>query len=170
MKPAGSPLRTLSARAIDIVAAREHFDLPVEDQFASRKDLVSALEGVRRELADLFDGMEAVPVWRGLLAQAGDLPDDMEGHDFGSCWSWSREGALKGSGLSEQSGGLLLEGAVHVDEVDWATTVAVNAFHEDEAEIVVPDGSAVAVSRIVSWPSEEVLFDRGRETDGPSGP
>lgn len=59
-------LRAVDVRNIDLDEARRHFDLPVEEQFASRKDLISGLSATKAQLIALFKSSDAIEVWRGM--------------------------------------------------------------------------------------------------------
>jgi hypothetical protein len=153
-------LRSTDVRKIDLDEARRHFDLPIEEQFSSRRDLISGLAGTKSQFINLFKGSDVIEVWRGMDCDREWAENVQPGEDLGDSWSWQQSGALKGSGLeSRVSSGVLIVGEVHESDVDWELSIAVGTFHEDECEIVIGNPSAVTVTRIIEWPSGEVLRD-----------
>jgi hypothetical protein len=153
-------LRSIDVRKIDLDDARRHFDLPIEEQFSSRRDLISGLAGTKSQFINLFKGSDVIEVWRGMDCDREWAENVQPGEDLGDSWSWQQSGALKGSGLdSRVSSGVLVVGEVHESDVDWELTIAVGTFHEDESEIVIGNPSAVTVTRIIEWPSGEVVRD-----------
>jgi hypothetical protein len=162
-------LRSTDVRRIDLDEARRHFDLPIEDKFHSRRDLVSGLSATKSQFIGLFKGSDVIEVWRGMDCDREWAENVQPGDDLGDSWAWQQSGALKGSGLDQsQSSGLLVVGEVHESDVDWELTIAVGTFHEDECEIVIGNPGAVTVSRIIEWPSGAVIRDFGAEADVPS--
>lgn len=162
-------LRSTNVREIDLDEARRHFDLPIEEQFHSHRDLMSGLSETKSQFIDLFKGSDAIEVWRGMDCDREWAGNVQPGDDLGDSWAWQQDGALKGSGLDRQtSSGVLIVGEVHESDVDWGMTIAVGTFHEDEYEIVVSDPTAVTVRRIIEWPSGEVLRDFEAEASIPA--
>ena len=162
-------LRSTNVREIDLDEARRHFDLPIEEQFHSRRDLISGLSETKSQFIGLFKGSDVIEVWRGMDCDREWAAAVDPGDDLGDSWAWQKDGALKGSGLEQQmSPGVLIVGEVHESDVDWGLTIAVGTFHEDEAEIVISDPTAVTVRRIVEWPSGEVLRDFEAEANAPA--
>jgi hypothetical protein len=158
-------LRSLRVRDIDLEEARRHFDLPIEDQFHSRRDLISGLTSTRDNLIAMFKSSDSVPIWRGMDCDKDWADSVQPGDDLGRSWAWQLDGALKGSGLDRDGyTGVVLMALVDESDIDWEMTVAVNTFHEDECEIVLRDGCAAELKTITEWPSKEVLLDW---TDGP---
>jgi len=162
-------LRRLNVKTIDLDEARRHFDLPVDDQFASRADLVAGLRATRDALLDLLSDSPVIPVWRGMEVDHGWVESLAPGSELGRSWAWSRDGAAKGSGLDHGApDGVMLAGAVGPSQVDWALTVAVNTFHEDECEIVLKEDAPVLLLRAEGWPAG-VLRDFGEGIEASSG-
>jgi hypothetical protein len=130
----------------------------VEEQFSTRRDLIAGLASTKAELIALFEESDTIEVWRGMDCDRAWAENVQPGDDLGDSWAWQQSGALKGSGLdSQMSSGVLVVGEVHESDVDWAMTIAVGTFHEDEAEIVIDNPRAVTVARIIEWPSEAVI-------------
>lgn len=162
-------LRSTNVREIDLEDARRHFDLPIEEQFHSRRDLVSGLSQTKSQYLGLFKESDVIEVWRGMDCDREWAANVELGDDIGDSWAWQKDGALKGSGLDRQmSPGVLIVGEVHESDVDWGLTIAVGTFHEDECEIVISDPTAVTVRRIIEWPSGEVLRDFEAEANAPA--
>ncbi len=161
-------LRATDVRKIDLDEARRHFDLPIEDQFYSRRDLISGLSETKSQFIGLFKGSDVIEVWRGMDCDREWAENVQPGDDIGDSWAWQKDGAIKGSGLDRMSSGLLIVGEVHESDVDWGLTIAVGTFHEDECEIVIGNPAAVTVSRIIEWPSGEVLRDFEAEAAMPA--
>jgi hypothetical protein len=158
-------LRSLRVRAIDLENARCHFDLPIEDQFQSRRDLVSGLASTKDHLIALFKSSDSIPIWRGMDCDKEWADAVQPGDDLGCSWAWQLDGALKGSGLDrEGSTGVVLMAIVDESDIDWELTVAVNTFHEAEYEIVLRDGCSADLKTITEWPSKALLLDW---SDGP---
>lgn len=162
-------LRSTNVREIDLDEARRHFDLPIEEQFYSRQDLISGLSETKSQFLGLFKGSDMIEIWRGMDCDREWAGNVQAGDDLGDSWAWQRDGALKGSGLDRRTpSGVLIVGEVHESDVDWVMTIAVGTFHEDEYEIVVADPTAVTVRRIMEWPSGEVLRDFEAEASIPA--
>jgi hypothetical protein len=161
-------LRSTDVRKIDLDEARRHFDLPIEEQFQSRRDLVSGLTQTKNQFIGLFEDGDVIEVWRGMDCNRGWASGVNPGDDLGDSWAWQKDGALKGSGLDRSMSGVLVVGEVHESDVDWDLTIAVGTFHEDECEIVVANPESVTVRRIIEWPSGEVLRDFEAEQAAPA--
>lgn len=147
-----NPLRQLNVADIDVDAAAHHFGLPIADQFSG--SVRRALSASKRDLLALFGKQSDISIYRVL-----DIPlHELNTSEVGVCWAWSTEGALKGSGLSSRGNrtGILLAGRVDAAEVNWELTVAVNAFHEDEAEIVLIEGATVTLDAVYAAKGAEV--------------
>jgi hypothetical protein len=151
-------LRSIDVRKIDLDEARRHFDLPIDEQFASKRELTSGLATTKAQLISLFKESDSIEVWRGMNCDRDWAMSVEQGSDVGESWAWQMDGALKGSGL-EQNGanGVVIHGAVDEADIDWETTIAVATFHEAEYEIVISDPSAVTLTSIVEWPSGETI-------------
>lgn len=148
------PLKALNIAEIDIDAARDHFDLPIEDQFRSKSELRQGLKSTKDQLLHLLGDTPHIAVYRGMTVPA-DFMDTLEPKiPVGRCWAWDQDGALKGSGLdsggaSEGDIGIILVATSDANDVNWAFTVAVNTFHEDEKEIVMADDASLSLQKIL---------------------
>lgn len=161
-------LRALNIKDIDINEAKSHFDLPIEDLFQTKRDLISALSETKAQLLNLLSGDDAFPVWRGMTCDREWAVGVEQDDDVGQSWAWSVEGALKGSGLGmDGEDGVVVEGLVDQAYIDWGLTIAVNTFHPEEREIVVSDPSQVTLSRILAWPSKDVIRVFGETAQSP---
>ncbi len=162
-------LRAIDVRNIDLDEARRHFDLPIEEQFASRKDLISGLSATKAQLIALFKSSDAIEVWRGMSCDEDWALAVSQGDDVGDSWAWQEEGALKGSSLDHKGAeGVMVKGVVDEADIDWEMTIAVGTFHEAEYEIVVADPSAVTLTTIVKWPSRDTIRDFSQEPSLPT--
>lgn len=162
-------LRAVDVRNIDLDEARRHFDLPVEEQFASRKDLISGLSATKAQLIALFKSSDAIEVWRGMSCDGDWALAVSQGDDVGDSWAWQEEGALKGSSLDQKGAvGVIVKGVVDEADIDWEMTIAVGTFHEAECEIVIADPSAVTLTAIIEWPSKEIIRDFTQEPSPPT--
>lgn len=162
-------LRATDVRKIDLDEAQRHFDLPVDEQFASKRDLISGLSSTRAQLLALFKGSDSIEVWRGMICDREWALSVQQGDDVGDSWAWQKEGALKGSSLDRtEAAGVVIQGVVDESDIDWELTIAVGTFHEAEFEIVITDPSAVTLTTIVEWPSGETIRDFTCEPSGPT--
>lgn len=153
-------LRATKVREIDLDEAQRHFDLPIEEQFSSRRDLISGLYQTKAQYISMFNDSDMIKVWRGMDCDRAWAEDVRQGDDLGDSWAWRQEGALKGSGLDTgRFPGVLIVGEVHESDVDWELSIAVGTFHEDECEIVISNPRAVTLLKIIDWPSGEVVRD-----------
>lgn len=143
------PLRQLRVTDIDLDAAQQHFDLPTADQFASPAALRSGLAATKRNLLAIFAKEPQIVIYRALDATV----DELDINDIGIAWAWSAGGALFASRVRN---GIMVIGKVTQDGVDWATTVAVNTFREDEQEIVLRSGAQVAIEQVVTVVNESL--------------
>lgn len=140
-------LRSSKAADIDIDDAMRHFDMPVD---MSRRDMRAAFAATKKQFIQMFKGQRTITVYRGLT-----VPHDWQPEDgLGRSWAFAVDGAMKGSGLrywrrNNDEMGVIMVGEVSIDDVDWLTTIAVNAFHEDEMEIVIREGAPVLVKQVV---------------------
>lgn len=151
-------LRSVDVRKIDLDEARRHFDLPIEDQFSSRRELISGLSATKAELIALFKENDTIRVWRGMDCDREWAVNAQQGDDVGHSWAWQKDGALKGSGLDHPSAsGVIVEGIVDESDIDWEMTIAVNTFHEAEYEIVISVPASVTLASITEWPSGEIV-------------
>jgi hypothetical protein len=161
-------LRGVDVRKIDLDEAQRHFDLPVAEQFASKRDLISGLSSTKAQLLSLFKGSNSIEVWRGMNCDREWALSVQQGDDIGDSWAWQKEGALKGSSLDRTGAdGVLIKGVIDESDIDWELTIAVGTFHEDEFEIVIADPSAVTLTSIVEWPSGDMIRDFTCEPSGP---
>jgi hypothetical protein len=162
-------LRAIDVRKIDLDEAQRHFDLPIDEQFASRRDLISGLSATKAQLLSLFKGSDSIEVWRGMSCDRDWALTVEQGDDVGDSWAWREEGALKGSSLDQAgASGVMIKGVVDESDVDWELTIAVSTFHEAEFEIVVADPSAVSLTSITELPSRETVRDFMQEPSGPT--
>jgi hypothetical protein len=162
-------LRAIDVRQIDLDEAQRHFDLSVEEQFASRRDLVSGLAATKAQLITLFKASDTVEVWRGMSCDRDWALSVSQGDNVGDSWAWQEEGALKGSSLDQRGAtGVMVKGVVEESDIDWEMTIAVGTFHEAEYEIVVADPAAVTLTAIVEWPSREIIRDFTQEPSPPT--
>lgn len=158
------PLKTLNISEIDIEAARDHFDLPIEDQFHSKAELRQGLKSTKEQLLDLLEDTPHLIVFRGMTVSA-DFMDTLEPQmPVGRCWAWEQDGALKGSGLDscetpEGDIGIILVATSNADHINWAFTVAVNTFHEDEKEIVMADDASLLLQKVMLIENGKVIRD-----------
>jgi len=140
-------LRATKTKDIDVDDAIRHFDLPVD---MSRADMKRAFAATKQQFLDMIGSAKTLTIYRGLQVEAGWKPRD----GLGRSWAFGEYGAMKGSGLSywkpthEDDLGVLMVGEVSINDIDWLTTIAVNAFHEDEMEIVVNEGAHVLVKEV----------------------
>jgi hypothetical protein len=139
------PLSQLRVNDIDLDAAARHFDLPIADQFASHRSLLRGLQDTKRAMLALFANEAQITVYRALDVAVQNLNTE----DIGIAWAWDLDGALLGSSLGDRQG-IIVIGKVSAEGVDWATTVAVNTFREDEQEIVLRDGATVQIEQVVT--------------------
>lgn len=162
-------LRAIDVRKIDLDEAQRHFDLPIDDQFASRRDLISGLSATKSQLLSLFRGNDTIEIWRGMSCDREWALTVDQGADVGDSWAWREEGALKGSSLDRTgTTGVMVKGVVDESDVDWEKTISVSTFHEAEFEIVVANPSAVTLTAIIEWPSGETIRDFTHEPSGPT--
>lgn len=160
--PVKHPLKALNVSKIDIEEARNHFDLPIEDQFSSKAQLNQGLKSTKDQLLHMLGQDEQVTVYRGMTVPA-DFVDGLEpGIPVGMCWAWDRDGALKGSGLDRREApsgdvGIILVAKTDPTNINWEFTVAVNTFHEDEKEIVMVDDAHLILQKVL-------LVQNGRVT------
>lgn len=140
-------LRATKTADISVDDAIRHFDLPVDMTASSMK---RAFAETKRQFLDMIGKDKTLTIYRGLSVEKGWKPRD----GLGRSWAFGISGAMKGSGLSywrathEADLGVLLIGEVSINDIDWMTTIAVNAFHEDEMEIVVNPGANVLVTEV----------------------
>lgn len=162
-------LRAIRVKDIDLDEAQRHFDLPIEDQFSNRRDLISGLTSTRDSLIAMFKVTDTISIWRGMDCDKDWAASVEPGDDLGQSWAWQESGAIKGSGLDGyQAQGVLLFATVEEHDVDWELTIAVNTFHEDECEIVLRPDADVSLQTIHHWPSRELLVDWTDRHAGPS--
>lgn len=102
----------------------------------------------------LFANEAQITVYRALDTDVQNL----DTNDIGIAWAWSLDGALLGSSLGDRQG-IIVIGKVRAEGVNWATTVAVNTFREDEQEIVLCHGTTVQVERVVTVASRRIGGD-----------
>lgn len=144
-----SSLKAVKISDINIDEALWHFDLPSD---IPRAEMRAAFKQTKLELLNLFKGMSSIVIYRGLIVEPDWKPED---RGLGKSWSWDVEGAMLGSGVKywtntpNKDMGVILKGEISPQYIDWEMTIAVNAFHEDEREIVVKEGSPVMVKAIV---------------------
>lgn len=162
-----SPLQSLSAvkvAEIDVEEARRHFDLPIEDQMG-RGSVRGHLSGTKKALLALFRGRREIEVWRGMDVPDGWVDGLRPGAPLGSCWAWSEDGAMRGSGFDARAslddGSVILRGRVSPENVDWSTTIAVNAFSEGENEIVLLPWAVVALDSVVRLRTRTEMLGEG---------
>lgn len=136
-------LRQVRIKDINLDDAQRHFDLPTEGQIAG--SMSRALAASKAGLLQLFKGETVITIYRGF-----DIPvEELDIDHLGISWAWNPDGAIKGSGLgTANTTGILLTGIVDEAMVDWHLTIAVNAFHEDEQEVVLHHGVAVTIKTI----------------------
>lgn len=148
------PLKALNVAKIDIEAARRHFDLPIEDQFHTKSDLREGLKSTKAQLLDLLGEAFPVTIFRGMTVSS-DFVDTLGVNTaVGQSWAWADDGALKGSGLASRNPaegeiGIVLVASALPEDINWAFTVAVNTFHEDEKEIVLDEGAKLSLQKIL---------------------
>lgn len=158
------PLKALNIAEIDIDSARDHFDLPIEDQFRSKFELRQGLKTTKEQLLNLLGNTPYVTVFRGMTVCA-DFMNTLEPKmPVGRCWAWEQDGALKGSGLDsggtlEGDIGIILVATSNPDDINWAFTVAVNTFHEDEKEIVMTDDTSLSLQKILLVENGKIIRD-----------
>jgi hypothetical protein len=158
------PLRALNVSKIDIEEARNHFDLPIEDQFSSKAQLNQGLKATKDQLLHMLGQDELVTVYRGMTVPSGFVDELEAGIPVGMCWAWDRDGALKGSRLdrgeaSDGEVGIILVATTDPENVNWEFTVAVNTFHEDEKEIVMIDDSDLILQKVLLVQDGRVVRD-----------
>ena len=140
-------LRSAPIKGIDIDGAIRHFDMPVD---LKPSEMKAAFAETKRQFIAMFKGQKRITIYRGLRVTENWKPKN----GLGRSWAFAEEGAMKGSGLAywkpEHKGelGVMLFGEVSIDSVDWLTTIAVNAFHEDEQEIVLKPGAPIMLNMV----------------------
>lgn len=112
---------------------------------------------LNRFKTDAYVDEEHIQIIRVVYGDVGFLLDTehMGGHKYGAgstgvsdtaitSWTYSNEpymGAVVGTPESDHDI-IIVDGQVSLDDVDWATTIAMNiSVHWDEKEIVIPDGT-----------------------------
>lgn len=131
-----SRLSSVIVKNIDVGAAAEHFDLPYEDQFASKRQLNSGLLQTKRSFQHIFKGKKTIRAFRGLSVDETWMERLNPGDELGKCWAWDMEGAER---FARDPGSVIIIADILADLVDWETTIAVNTFHPDERELVIDD-------------------------------
>lgn len=139
-------IRKIKITQIDVAAAARHFDLPHDN--LSRREMIERMKGVRDEFADLVSGETTLTLYRGVDV----APDDAEvwgpiaqgRANVGQSWSLHREPAA----VFASPDGIILTCEIALRDIDWQTTIAVNALSESESELVVRQGSAMTIRAI----------------------
>jgi hypothetical protein len=135
-------LRNTDIKSIDVDDAIQHFDLPVD---MNRADMRHAFTETKKAFMAMFRGQNTVTIYRAIDVEGGWQP----ANGLGASWAYDAEGGFMEK--EARDGWIVLVGEVSVDDVDWATTIAVNTFHEDEREIVVERGSPVLLRQMLRF-------------------
>lgn len=140
-----SKLASVKVRDIDVDAATAHFDLPYEDQFSSKREMISGFTETKKAFQKIFKGQSIIRVYRGMTVDADWISNLNPGDELGKCWAWDAAGAER---FAVGQGGIILVANIHVDDVDWDTSIVTNTIHPDEHEITLEDYADIELLEI----------------------
>lgn len=138
-------LKSVKVRDIDVDAAVAHFDLPYEDQFSSKREMLSGFTETKKSFQKIFKGQSIIRVYRGMTVDSDWVSNLQPGSELGKCWAWDTSGAER---FAVGKGGIILVANIHVDDVDWGTSIVANTIHPDEHEITLEDYADIELLEI----------------------
>lgn len=131
-------------------------------EFLQERALNLVYRDIRR-IAELVDADGYLTVYRSMIVPREWLDQEHDGRNLGRCWAWSEDCAIAHLG-GDGDGEVRMQGLVHIDDVDWTTTVGLNACDDyavgTENEIRLRRDATVVLERL-EWRVD--LFDEFEE-------